>query len=96
VHQVEGLSVLRLARVVEALSQASECGPGLLALPELVMGHGPEGQSCWGTLVGPIGLPQGLDRLPATVGAVERRPEADAILLPIGSQAAGVLRLEPG
>ena len=31
-----------------------------------------------------------------SAGAVESRPEADAILLPIGSQAAGVLGLEQG
>ena len=60
------------------------------------MGHGQEGQDRRGTLVEPIGFPQGLDRLAVTAGAVQSRPEADAILLPIGGQAAGVLRLEQG
>ena len=49
-----------------------------------------------GTLVGPIGSLQGLDRLLVSAGAVEGRAEADAILLPIGGQAAGVLGLEQG
>src|SRR6516165_3256315 len=49
VREAQGLSVLRPARLVEALSQASECGPGLLALPELVIGQGQKGQGRRGT-----------------------------------------------
>src|SRR5262249_8760486 len=69
---------------------------GLLVLPEPVMGHGQEGQDHRGTVTVSIGCREGLDRLPVTAGAVEGRSEADAIVLPIGGQAAGVLRLEPG
>jgi hypothetical protein len=82
--------------LVDELAQASEIGPGLLVLPELVMGHGQEGQRRRGTRIEPIGCPQGLDRLPVSAAAVQGRPEADAIPLPIGSQAAGVLGLEQG
>jgi hypothetical protein len=40
VYEAKGLSALRPARLVEDLAQASEDSPGLLALPEPVMGHG--------------------------------------------------------
>src|SRR5262249_11362060 len=38
-----GLGFLRPVRLVEALSQASKDGLGLLPLPELVVGHGQGG-----------------------------------------------------
>ena len=92
-HQVEGLSILRLVRLVEERPQASEDGAGLLLLPEPVMGHGHEGQGRRGTLVGPIGFPQGIERPPVSAGTVQGHAEAEAILSLIGGQAAGVLGL---
>src|SRR5262249_20457783 len=96
VNEVLGFGVLGPARLIEDLPQVNECGPGLLALSELVLCHGQECQRRWGTVVPQIGRHQGLDRLPVTTGAVEGPPEAEAILPPIRSKAAGVLRLEQG
>jgi hypothetical protein len=96
VREFQGLSVLGPARLVEDLSQASEDGPGLLALPELVMGHGQESQARWEILDEAIGSRQILDRFLVSACAVEGRAKAEAILPPIGGQAAGVLRLEQG
>ena len=58
------------------------------------MGHGQEGQGRRGTSVGLSGCPQGVDRLLVTAAAVSSRPEANAILRPIGGQAGGVLGLD--
>jgi hypothetical protein len=48
VHQVDRVGIVRPAQLEMALAQASKRSPGLLRLPQPMMGYGQEGHTCWG------------------------------------------------